>query len=354
MTDQPGAAIFRCVHIPITHEGTFLCRALRLQMSAGLVSFFVSFGALADEPASDAKPASPAVDPKASEFFENKVRPVLAERCLECHGPETQKGNLRLDSLAAMLKGGDSGPALVPGKPDESLIVQVIGYTSDIKMPPKSKLPEREIADLTQWVKLGAPWPNSQPADPQKKPAGAEITDAQRAFWAFQPPREPAVPAIEQDDWSRSALDRFVLAKLQAAGIGPAPAASKRALIRRATFDLIGLPPTVEEVDAFIGDDSPDAVEKVVNRLLASPHYGERWGRHWLDLARFADSNGLDENVAYANAWRYRDYIIAAFNRDKPFDRFIEEQIAGDLLPADPAGDPFEGLVATGFLCLGA
>ena len=321
-----------------------------------LLTFLATpLAAFADDVPADAKPAAVPADAKAVEFFESRVRPILVERCLECHGPEKQKGNLRLDSLAGILKGGDSGPALVLDKPDESLLVQVIGYTFDIKMPPKSKLPEREIADLTQWVKRGASWPDSQPAgDEAKRPTAGEITAEQRAFWAFQPLGEPTVPVVKRRDWPQSPLDRFILARLEAAGLEPAVPVGKRKLIRRATFDLVGVPPMAVEVAAFLADESPDAFAKVVDRLLASPHYGERWGRHWLDVARYADSNGLDENLAYASAYRYRDYVIAAFNRDKPFNRFVEEQIAGDLLPADPNGDPFEGLIATGFLCLGA
>ncbi|MGE5191795.1 MAG: DUF1553 domain-containing protein [Deltaproteobacteria bacterium] len=328
---------------------------LRLLLLLPLV-FFVTRVAEAEEQKPDGQPAPGAVaDSRALEFFENKVRPLLAERCLECHGPEKQKANLRLDSLAAILKGGDSGPALVQGKPEESLLVQAIGYMADIKMPPKSKLPEREIADLTHWVKLGAPWPNARPdGAPATKTAGPKITAEQRAFWAFQPIAEPAVPEVKRQDWPLSPIDHFVLSRLEAAGLEPAPPANKRTLIRRATFDLTGLPPTVEEVNAFLADESSDAFSKVIDRLLASPRYGERWGRHWLDVARYADSNGLDENLAYANAYRYRDYVIAAFNRDKPFNRFVVEQIAGDLLPAESPDEPFDGLVATGFLCLGA
>ncbi|MBI3865547.1 MAG: DUF1553 domain-containing protein [Planctomycetia bacterium] len=307
-----------------------------------------------DEKPNDTKSAIPVADPKAIEFFENKVRPILAERCFECHGAEKQKGNLRLDSQASILKGGDSGAAVVAGKPDESLLVQVIGYAFDIKMPPKSKLPEREIADLTHWVKLGAPWPNSAPAGgTSAKPQSEQITPEQRAFWAFQPPVDPAPPSVGNEVWPRSTIDRFILSRLEQTGLAPAPPAGKRSLIRRATFDLTGLPPTVDEVNDFLADETPDAFAKVVDRLLASPRYGERWGRHWLDVARYADSNGLDENLAYASAWRYRDYVITAFNSDKPFNRFLEEQIAGDLLPPEPGAGPFEGLIATGFLCLG-
>ena len=338
-----------------------------LRLLLPLTILITPLGVFADDAPAGAKSVSPPADAKAVEFFESKVRPILAERCLECHGPEKQKGNLRLDSLAAILKGGDSGTALVPEKPDESLLVQVIGYMSDIKMPPKSKLPEREIADLTQWIKRGAVWPNSQPVgNDVKRPGGSQITPEQRAFWAFQPPVEPVLPTVQRSDWPKLPIDRFILARLEAADLQPAAPVGKRKLIRRATFDLIGVPPTAAEVSDFLADESPDAFARVVDRLLASPGYGQRWGRHWLDVARYADSNGLDENLAYASAYRYRDYVIAAFNRDKPFNRFVEEQIAGDLLPVnsqsdpncdsncDSNGDPFEGLVATGFLCLGA
>lgn len=294
-------------------------------------------------------------DPKSVAFFESNIRPLLADRCFSCHGPEAQKGNLRLDSLASMLQGGDSGPVIVPGKPEESLLVQVIGYSFDIKMPPKSKLPAKEIADLTHWVKLGAPWPNAEPTPAATgKPGATEFTPDQKSFWAFQPLVTAQPPAVHNEAWSQSPLDRFILAQLESAGLEPAPAADKRTLIRRATFDLHGVPPTVDEVNAFLADESPEAFARVIDRLLASPRYGERWGRHWLDVARYADSNGLDENVAYANAWRYRDYVVAAFNKDKPFDRFVQEQIAGDLLPPDDPTAPFEPLIATGFLCVGA
>jgi hypothetical protein len=313
-----------------------------------------------DEPQQDPKPlprkaADPApADAKAVEFFETRIRPILSERCFECHAAEKQKGNLRLDSLSGILQGGDSGPAIVAGKPEESLLAQVVGYAFDIKMPPKSKLPEREIADLRQWIKMGVPWPENQADSAQQvRSKTDEISDEQRAFWAFRPPVDPKLPIVQRSDWPRSPLDRFILDRLERAGFAPAPAAGKRTIIRRATFDLTGLPPTAEEVDNFVADESPDAFTKVVDRLLASPRYGERWGRHWLDVARYADSNGLDENLAYASAWRYRDYVIASFNKDKPFNRFVEEQIAGDLLPVESGSDPFESLIATGFLCLG-
>jgi hypothetical protein len=350
--------ILNHVHIP----PAYFTRQIRLRLMgfAGAAGILLALSLTirgADGADGGKPPAQTSADPKAIEVFENRIRPILAERCFECHAAEKQKGNLRLDSREAVLQGGDSGPAVVSGKPDESLLVQVVGYAFDIKMPPKSKLPEREIADLTQWVKMGIPWPNDTSKGESAGTRGDksktdEITPEQRAFWAFQPPAEPAEPVVRQVEWAKSPLDRFILDRLERAGLAPAPAAGKRTLIRRATFDLTGLPPTVAEVDAFLADDSPDAFAKVIDRLLSSSRYGERWGRHWLDVARYADSNGFDENLAYASAWRYRDYVIDAFNKDKPFDRFVAEQIAGDLLPAEP-GRPFDGLIATGFLCLG-
>lgn len=296
-------------------------------------------------------------DPQAAAFFETKVRPLLVNRCLECHGAEKQKGNLRLDSREAALEGGDSGAVLVPSEPMKSLLMDVISHRSDIKMPPKSKLSDAEIADLTLWVKMGAPWPNSKPTAPTPAPAAEQtvITAEQKAFWAFQPIIDPAPPAVKNEAWIQSPLDRFVLAELEAKNFQPAPPADKRTLIRRVTFDLTGLPPTEVEINAFLADDQPGALGRLVDRLLESPRYGERWGRHWLDVARYADSNGLDENLAYASAYHYRDYVVRAFNQDKPFDEFVREQIAGDLLP--DSGQPElqrDRLTATGFLCLGA
>lgn len=278
-------------------------------------------------------------------FFETTIRPLFAEHCIKCHGPEKQKADLRLDTRDHFSKGGASGPAVTPRDPKRSLLIKAVGYRDDeLKMPPDAKLSDRQIADLTRWVQMGAPFPPK---------VGAAKNQDGRDHWAFQTPLNPPVPAVKKSSWPQSSLDHFVLVQLEAKGLQPAPGADRRALIRRATFDLIGLPPTPEEVDAFLVDPSPRAFAKVVDRLLASPHYGERWGRHWLDVARYADSNGLDENVAYGNAWRYRDYVVAALNRDKPYDQFLREQIAGDLLPA--AGDAArrEQLIATGFLALG-
>jgi mono/diheme cytochrome c family protein len=296
--------------------------------------------------APSARAADPQPTPDDVRFFETRVRPVLAEKCFKCHGPAKQKGDLRLDSAAAVKKGGDSGRALlVPGKPDESLLLRAVRHADGVeKMPPAGKLKDSEIADLAAWVKRGAPFPAAAAAAAGPDPA---------KHWAFQPVVKPAVPAVRDAGWAKSDLDRFVGAKLEAAGLTRAPPADRRTFVRRATFDLTGLPPTPEEVAAFLTDTSPDADERLIDRLLASPAYGERWGRHWLDVARYADSNGLDENTAHGNAWRYRDYVVNAFNADKPYDRFLLEQIAGDLLPAGSPAARADHLVATGFLALG-
>jgi cytochrome c553 len=294
-----------------------------------------------------------AQSPASAEFFEKKVRPLLVTKCLECHGadPKKVKGGLRLTSRAELLKGGDSGPAVVPGVPARSRLITAVRYANDdLKMPPKGRLTNSEIADLEAWVKAGAVWPEATAV--AAKPRAEELfTDEQKRFWAFQPVKDQPVPTVGETDWVRSPIDAFILAKLEATGLRPAAAADKYALLRRVTFDLTGLPPTPLEIEAFVRDDSPDAFEKVVDRLLRSPAYGERWGRHWLDIARYADSNGLDENTAFGNAWRYRDYVIKSFNQDKPYDEFLREQIAGDLLPN--FGDDPDRLTGTGFMTLG-
>jgi hypothetical protein len=283
--------------------------------------------------------------PEQVRFFETSIRPLFVEHCLKCHGPDKQKADLRLDTPENILKGGVSGPPVTPSHPDRSLLIKAIGYRDkELKMPPKAKLSDRQITDLTRWVQMGAPFPPNVPT--AKNQAG-------RDHWAFQAPLDPPVPAVKNTGWPRFPLDHFVLAQLEAKGLQPAPPADRRTLIRRATFDLIGLPPTPAEVDSFLADMSPDGFAKLVDRLLASPHYGERWGRHWLDVARYADSNGLDENVAFGNAWRYRDYVIAAFNQDKAYDQFLLEQLAGDLLPVTESASRHERLIATGFLALG-
>jgi Protein of unknown function (DUF1553)/Protein of unknown function (DUF1549)/Planctomycete cytochrome C len=307
----------------------------------GLMSVLIWSVLAAGEAEGDSLPTAEQV-----RFFESNVRPVLAEHCQKCHGPAKQWNGLRLDSREALLRGGDSGPAIVPGKPGESRLIRAVRQIDDeLKMPPESKLTERQIADLVKWVEMGASF--SATAGPTNR------RHRDPNHWAFQPPGQPALPQVNSADWPTSPIDHFVLAKLEAAGVDPALPADKRTLIRRVTFDLIGLPPTPEEIDVFLKDDRPDAQEQLVDRLLASPAYGERWGRHWLDVARYADSNGLDENVAHGNAWRYRDYVVAAFNSDKPYDRFVAEQLAGDLLPAADQDERHEQLIATGLLAIG-
>jgi hypothetical protein len=291
-----------------------------------------------------------ALSPANVEFFEKKVRPLLVERCFECHSGNETNGGLSLESRSAILKGGDSGPALVPRKPEMSRLIEAVRYgNEDLKMPPKNRLSEEEVAVLEKWVSLGAPDPRVGDVNAGPMPVGMSIEDG-RNFWSFRPLPAPVIPDVKNTAWVRTPIDAFLLARLESTGLQPAPPVDKRTLLRRVTFDLIGLPPTVNEVDVFLADDSPQAYARVVDRLLQSPHYGVRWGRHWLDVARYADSNGLDENLALGNAWRYRDYVVDAFNNDKPYDRFLVEQLAGDLIP----NATIDSKAATGFLVLGA
>lgn len=299
------------------------------------------FAVLAVEDPAQTQPATA----EQLKFFETNVRPVLVEHCQKCHGEKKQWAGLRLDSRAALLQGGDSGAAILPGKPNESLLIKAVRHEDeDLKMPQNSKLADPQIADLVRWVEMGAPYPEAQPSIARTRDPN---------HWSFRPPVDQPIPAVKNGDWSDSPLDRFILAKLEAAGLAPAERADKQTLIRRVTFDLTGLPPTPAEIAAFVADERTDAYAQLVDRLLKSPAYGERWGRHWLDVARYADSNGLDENVAHGNAWRYRDYVVAAFNSDKPFDRFLTEQLAGDLLPAATEAQKHEHLIATGFMSIG-
>jgi hypothetical protein len=294
-----------------------------------------------------------AITPAQTQFFENKIRPILADNCYKCHSQQSEKvkAGLLLDTRDGLLKGGESGPAVAPGNPDKSLLIRAVRYADpDLQMPPKGKkLSEQQIADLVTWVKMGAP-------DPRVATTTQKVwKDSNYKHWAWQPIKNTTVPAATDSSRCKTPVDNFILAKLDEKGLKPNPPADKRTLIRRATFDLIGLPPTPEEVDAFEADDSPDAFAKVVDRLLVSPHYGERWGRHWLDVARYSDTKGQirrnreDPNLPYA--WTYRDYVIRSFNEDKPFNQFILEQIAADKLPSTKrnAGN----LAALGFLTVG-
>ena len=326
-------------------------------MSFSAARLFLAALSLASGSAFGAVAAASKPDAAQTAFFEKNIRPVLAAKCYKCHSAEADKvkGGLLLDTRDGLRKGGDTGPAIVPGNPGESLLIQALHYADkDTAMPPvKSggKLPANVIADFEAWVKMGAP-------DPREGAAAAvvkkEIDFAKaREFWAYKPPQIPPAPVLADRQWPRTDLDRFILAGLEAKGLKPVADADRRNLIRRVYFDLVGLPPTPEELDAFFKDTSPEAFAKIVDRLLASPQFGERWGRHWLDVARYAESTGKERNFTFPEAWRYRDYVIAAFNADKPYDQFIREQIAGDLLPAKDAAERNEHLIATGFLALG-
>lgn len=315
------------------------------------MAFFAAF-LLMDCVGADDAATNPQSDAAGVEFFEKNVRPILVQHCYECHAAEESNGGLLLDSRNGILKGGDTGTALVPGKPESSLLVTAVRYQNrDLQMPPQNKLSEKDIATLEKWVSIGAPDPRvvDPSATSGAAPSGMSIKDG-RKFWSLVPVANPSVPAVALSGWVQNPIDAFVLQKLEENHLQPAASADKRTLIRRVTFDLIGLPPTPQEVDEFLSDESDDAYRHLVDRLLESPQYGVRWGRHWLDVARYADSNGLDENLAFGNAWRYRDYVVDAFNNDKPFDQFLIEQIAGDLLPQAT----LETKTATGFLVLGA
>lgn len=329
-------------------RGVTLCCWLCVVVAAWLAAavMTVSLHAAEDKPA-----AKEQHDPAKLEFFEKKIRPVLAQHCYSCHSKDAKplQANLLLDTREGIRRGGDSGPAVVPGKPEESPILAALKFET-FEMPPSGKLPDAVIADFEKWIADGA-------IDPRE---GAATTAAQgidleagRQFWAFQPLKRTPAPRLEHDDWSASEIDRYLFAAMDAAGLEPAPQADRRTLIRREYFDLIGLPPTPEEIAAFLADERPDSFARLVDHLLASPHFGERWGRHWLDVARFAESSGGGRTLLFPNAWRYRDYVIAAFNKDKPYDRFLREQIAGDLLPYDTPEERAENLTALGFLMLG-
>ena len=287
--------------------------------------------------------------PQAIQFFETRVRPILVESCFECHAEKKHRGGLRLDSRSAMLEGGDQGAAIVPGHPEKSLLIKAINHVDPaLKMPKNKKLPREQIDILTQWIKLGAPWPGGDKPAPARK-AEFQISDKDRAHWSFQPVKRSAVPKVRNQAWIKNPIDAFILAGLEAKSLSPAPPASKQELARRLYYDLTGLPPTPQDVEAFVNDASPDAYEKLVDKLLASPRYGEKWARHWLDLVRYAETASYERDNPKPNTWRYRDYVIRSFNEDKPYDRFLREQLAGDeIYPNDS-----DALIATGFYRLG-
>jgi hypothetical protein len=309
--------------------------------------------ALFPPPASAAEP--PPDRRAALEHFEKKVRPLLVEHCHSCHSVGKKKrGGLLLDSRAALLRGGDNGPAVAPGDPDRSRLVRAVRYRDDLRMPPRSKLPDAAIADLELWVRQGAVWPDGG----AKLVGGKEGIDFEkrRRHWSFQPLAAARPPAVKDGAWAHTPVDNFILAKLEAKGLRPAALAERRTLLRRVTFDLTGLPPTPAETDAFLADGLPGAYERVVDRLLASPAYGERWGRHWLDLVRFAETSGHEFDFEIPEAHRYRDYVIRALNADVPYDQLLREHVAGDLLPAPRRHltERFnESVLGTGFWFLG-
>ncbi len=286
-------------------------------------------------------------------FFETKIRPVFANNCARCHDADLRMAGLDLTSASGFRAGGETGPIVQGSDPEASRLLRALRYQSRIKMPPDGRLAAQELADIEQWVAAGAPWPGSEHQVVQTAPRSDEMvwTEEQKNFWFFQPRKDPEPPSVQRTEWVRNAIDNFVLAKLESRGLAPAPEAAPATLLRRATYDLTGLPPTPEQTQAFTSADQLDAA---VDRLLASPRYGERYGRHWLDVARYADSTGNDEDHRYPWAYRYRDYVIDAFNDDLPYSEFVREQLAGDLLPARD-GSPVNrrGIIATGFLALG-
>lgn len=284
------------------------------------------------------------------EFFENKIRPILSTECGSCH-MAAAGGGLSMNSRESMLKGGDSGAAVVPGDPIKSLLLTAVHQNTELRMPKNGRLSDQQIADLTQWVQMGAPWPKVSTAS--ARTGGKQVTPEMRQWWSFVALHESPAPSVKNAAWAHNDIDRFVLARLEAKGIAPAKAADRLTLIRRASLDMTGLPPTPEEVKAFQEDTAPNAWEKVVDRLLASPRYGERWGRHWLDVARYGDDDirGLDPRgrgyMPLDGAWTYRDWVISAFNKDLPYDQFVKMQLAGDQMTKTPSK---EQLQATGFL----
>ena len=297
--------------------------------------------------ASRAGYAADSVEAPTSEqlkYFETHVRPLLVEKCFQCHNDKKQKGELRLDSREGVLLGGESGPAVVVGNLVESLLLDAVNYRS-FEMPPDGKLSEDQIGHLTKWVEMGAPWPTGETVA-AAKPSGRELTEEDHAYWAFQPVKRVEPPTIEGDHWSRTPVDHFILAKIREAQLEPAPEADRVTVARRLYLDLTGLPPTPQQMDAFLSDSSDKAYENLVEQLLASPAYGENMARFWLDLVRYAESDGYKQDTFRPTAWRYRDYVVQSFNADKPYDRFVMEQLAGDEI--DPTN--VDAVAATGYL----
>jgi len=321
-----------------------LLRSVRCKLMCRLAAILTCAGALfvGKSRADDLN-----VSPQQAEFFETRVRPILAENCYACHGEKKQEAGLRLDSREAILKGSDGGPVVVSGRPDQSELIEAVKQSGDLKMPPKSKLTAPAIAALESWIEMGVPWPKAAEKQGEREALG-------RKHWAFRPVQKPSVPAVTSEAWPETDIDRFILSKLEAQGLAPSPAADRRTLLRRATFDLVGLPPSPAEAAAFENDPAPtkQAFARVVDRLLSSPHYGERWARYWLDVARYADNKGyiFFEEPSYPWAWTYRDWVIRALNDDLPYDQFVTQQLTADQLPLGPDKSP---LTALGFLTIG-
>lgn len=305
-------------------------------------------------PAAAQQPTGPNDSAADIEYFEKKVRPLLVDNCYTCHSADTNaKGGLRVDDRHGLLAGGGRGAAIVPGNADQSLLLKAVRQTdSKLQMPPGKKLTDEEIAVLEHWIKQGAAWPSVRVSRGIHE-SPAEYEALRKSHWAWQPLRSDSVPEVKDRSWPRDDIDRFLLAKLEENQLAPVADADNVSLIRRITFDLTGLPPTPEEIDSFLAETSVDSVAKLVDRLLASPAFGEHWARHWLDVARYAESTGSSRNMPLPHAWRYRDYVVRAFQQDKPYNQFIQEQIAGDLLPPDSSESKDERLIATGFLALG-
>jgi len=350
-----------CVVHPVAEMRAHLSIAMKRPIA--LLGFLCASALTAGAALDADKPALPPEKPDASgtEFFEKKIRPVLSDKCYKCHSAQADKvkGGLLLDTREGIRRGGDSGPAVVPGNLKESLIIEALHYQNkDFAMPPKKeggKLPDDVIKDFEKWVNMGAPDPREETAPGTAAKVAEKKYDYGEAkkWWAWQAPVKSAPPTVKDTAWPHNDIDRFLLAAMEAKGVKPVGDADKLTLIRRLYYDLVGVPPTIGEVKAFIDDKSPNAYEKVVDKLLATPAFGERWGRHWLDVARYAESTGKDVNAAFPHAWRYRDYVIDAFNADKPYNEFLREQVAGDLLPAKSDKEKAEHLVATGFLAMG-
>jgi hypothetical protein len=322
-----------------------MTQCLRTAAVAGLALLAIFVRADDKQPDAERK-----FSPQELAFFDKEVRPILQQHCVKCHGGEKKiRGNLRLTAREHVLKGGDLGPAFSPDKPEESTLLRAINWRDGLEMPPKGKVPAKDIATLTKWVKMGLPWTPGKDEVVKDEAKGGGVTEESKNYWCYKPVHRSEVPPVNHREWVRNAIDAFLLARMEAKGLTPAGPAKRDALVRRAYYDLTGLPPAPEQVDAFVNDCSPGAWEKLIDQLLDSPRYGEKWGRHWLDVVRYAETNGYERDGPKPHAWRFRDYVIRSFNDDKPFDQFVREQLAGDEMP----GYHPDAVIATGYYRLG-